>query len=82
MYELRNLTETAEDAPSSEDMILESISRSLSSRDVECKIILKSMAEITPEDILKIEQLLNGELATQIWVNTAIGARFHITMEE
>lgn len=43
-------------------------------------IIVSSGKDITPRDILELEQLLNGDIATQIWASQVLGVRFHIAL--
>ena len=43
-------------------------------------VVLTSMKDITPRDVLELEQLLNGDIATQIWANRVLGVRFHISL--
>lgn len=53
----------------------------METKELNCKIILRSEKEITSDDILRFEILLNDSMAVQTWIKMAIGARFHISME-
>ena len=47
---------------------------------IECtaKIIVASNGTITIEDILELEQYLNGAITTMIWDKLKLGMRFHV----
>lgn len=45
----------------------------------QARVILNANREITPEDILALEQFLNNEVATQVWQNVRIGLRVHMS---
>jgi len=54
----------------------------ITEKTVSATVIIKAKKEITSEEILNLEILLNGDIATKVWKEAGLNVRFHFHIEE
>lgn len=53
----------------------------LTEKKMSATVIIKAKKEITSEEILNLEILLNGDIAPRVWKEAGLSVRFHFHSE-